>query len=78
MESKTVHVQGLTDQEAADHVRQALQEVWGIRAVEEVSLARGEVRFTYDEQAASFGDFRQALAECGFSIIGGVNDGTHL
>lgn len=78
MESKTVHVQGLTDQETADHLRQALQEVWGIRSIEEVSLARGDVQFTYDEQAASFGDFRQALEERGFSIIGGMDDGTHL
>lgn len=71
METKTIRVQGLQDDSSAEQVRHALHEVWGIRGIQEVSLARQEVTFEYDEQAASIHDFEQALRECGFAVAGG-------
>ncbi|HEU4963599.1 MAG TPA: heavy-metal-associated domain-containing protein [Bacilli bacterium] len=78
MEHKTFHVAGLKDEATAEHLTQALQEVWGIRRVDEVSLARGEVTFSYDERAASLGDFEQALHVSGFDVTGGDTHGDHL
>jgi hypothetical protein len=71
VETKTIRVQGLQDDSTAEQVRHALNEVWGIRGIQEVSLARQEVTFEYDEQAASMLDFEQALRECGFAVAGG-------
>lgn len=74
METKTIRVAGLSNESAAQQVEHALHEVWGIRSVEEISLARGEVTFCYDEKAASFGDFQRALQESGFAVSGGATD----
>jgi copper chaperone CopZ len=71
VETKTIRVPGLNDESSAQQVRHALNEVWGIRAIQEVSLARQEVTFQYDEHASSMRDFEQALLESGFEVTGG-------
>ncbi|UFJ41721.1 heavy-metal-associated domain-containing protein [Brevibacillus humidisoli] len=67
MMTRNIVVQGMADQQDADKVSHALREVWGIRKVD-VSLDKGEATFTYDENAASFEDFQQAILDCGFEI----------
>ncbi|MBA4494776.1 heavy-metal-associated domain-containing protein [Paenactinomyces guangxiensis] len=67
MVTRKIAVQGMADQQDADKVSQALHEVWGTRKVE-VSLDKGEATFTYDEKAASFEDFQQAILDSGFEI----------
>ena len=78
MEKRTVKLPGLHTQGQADEVSEVLQGVWGIRSVDEVSLARGEVTFTYDERAAAEGDFLEALEEKGFEVDGGETYGTRV
>ncbi|GGG04032.1 heavy-metal-associated domain-containing protein [Paenibacillus abyssi] len=67
MITKTIVVQGMDDQEDVNKVRRALHEVWGVNKVE-ISLNRREATFTYDETAASFQDFQQAVLDQGFVI----------
>lgn len=67
MVTETIVIQGMDDQEDADKVSHALHEVWGINKAE-VSLARKEAVFTYDESAASFRDFQQAVLDLGFEV----------
>ncbi|MGG1599765.1 heavy-metal-associated domain-containing protein [Paenibacillus naphthalenovorans] len=67
MITKTVVVQGMDDQEDVNKVRRALHEVWGVDSVE-VSLSKKKATFTYDETAASFRDFEQAVHELGYEI----------
>ncbi|MFC5447686.1 heavy-metal-associated domain-containing protein [Paenibacillus aestuarii] len=73
MVTRTMVIQDMNVQEDADKISQALQQVWGIHKAE-VSLARKEAVFTYDEAAASFQDFHQAVRELGFDV--NQEDGT--
>ncbi|PTX61840.1 copper chaperone [Melghirimyces profundicolus] len=73
MVTKTIRVQGMVDPNDTDKVSHALHEVWGVRKVD-VSLNRGEATVSYDEHAASFADFQQALLDQGFEIF--TEDGT--
>ncbi|MGZ4032151.1 MAG: heavy-metal-associated domain-containing protein [Tumebacillaceae bacterium] len=70
METKTIRIAGMTDESSAQQVQQALRDVWGIRSIQQVSLARQEVTFQFDEHASSMQDFVQALQECGFEASG--------
>ncbi|MEK4028192.1 MULTISPECIES: heavy metal-associated domain-containing protein [Bacillaceae] len=56
----------LTQQEA-EKASQALESVWGVRRTE-VNPASGEAVFSYNEEAASYTDFQQALLDSGFEI----------
>jgi len=67
MVTKTIAIRGMNDQEDAEKVSHALHEVWGINKAE-VSLARKEAVFTYDETAASFRDFRQVILDLGYEV----------
>lgn len=78
MERKRVTLENLRDASGEEKVRQTLLDVWGIVQVEDVKASTGEVRFTYDERAASFGDFTQALEEVGFPLLGGEENGNRM
>ncbi|MGB8956209.1 MAG: heavy-metal-associated domain-containing protein [Tumebacillaceae bacterium] len=78
MEKRTVKLPRLQNAQDANKVQEVLKQVWGIRSVDEVSLARGEVTFTFDEKAAAVGDFYEALEECGFEVDGGEQFGTRM
>lgn len=67
MITRTIVIQGMDDQEDVHKVKQALHEVWGIQTVE-VSMSSKEATFSYDETAASFRDFTQAVHELGFEV----------
>lgn len=67
MVTRTIAVQGMADPNDANKVSNALHEVWGVRKVE-VSAETGEAVLTYDEKAASFEDFQQAILDTGFEI----------
>jgi copper chaperone len=63
--TKKVSVPDMKAQQDADRIGKVLKEVWGVREVE-ISLPTKEVILMYDEKAASFEDFQQALYETGF------------
>lgn len=67
MMTKTMVIQGMDDQDDVKRVNHALHEVWGVSKVE-VSLNNKEATISYDETAASFHDFEQAVQELGFDI----------
>ncbi|MBP1153785.1 MULTISPECIES: heavy-metal-associated domain-containing protein [unclassified Paenibacillus] len=67
MIARTIVIQGMDDQEDVHKVIQALHEVWGIQKVE-ISLSSKEAILFYDETAASFRDFEQAVHELGFEV----------
>jgi copper chaperone len=67
MPLRTIIIKGMHDRIAAEKVTRALQEVWGIDQVQ-VHADKGEATFNYDELAASFHDFQQAVLEMGFEI----------
>ncbi|MCZ8514298.1 heavy-metal-associated domain-containing protein [Paenibacillus filicis] len=67
MITKMMIVQGLTRQSDADKVSHALREIWGVKEVE-VNLNRKEVKFSYDESAASYKDCLEAVVESGYPI----------
>jgi copper chaperone len=64
---KSISIKKMDNEDAADRVSQVLHDVWGIRKVE-VNRDKGEATISYDENAASFHDFEQALADVGFEI----------
>ncbi|MCM3473496.1 MULTISPECIES: heavy-metal-associated domain-containing protein [Brevibacillus] len=67
MQNKTIHIQGMTDQDAAKRVQSIIRDVWGVRQVH-VDTARGEVQVLFDEKAASIRDFEQAIIDGGFQV----------
>jgi copper chaperone CopZ len=48
-------------------VNEALHDVWGVRNVK-LNPETGEAIISYDEDAASFIDFKQAILDTGFEI----------
>lgn len=67
MTTRRIPVLGMTKQEDLRKISNAMHDVWGVRGVE-VSLSRGEVLLDYDEKAASFEDFQQAIETIGYSV----------
>ncbi|NRF95219.1 heavy-metal-associated domain-containing protein [Paenibacillus frigoriresistens] len=67
MVTSTLVIQGMTNQDDSNKVSRALQQIWGINKVE-VYLDRKEAIFSYDEKAATFDDFQQAVLELGFAV----------
>jgi copper chaperone CopZ len=65
--TKTIAIPQMRNQQDADKVSRALQEVWGIKSAE-VSWERQEATVHFDELAASFHDFQEALLESGYEI----------
>jgi copper chaperone CopZ len=67
MKTATIRVQGMADENDKQKVSRALLEVWGVRGVN-VDLEKREAAFTYDELAAKYMDFQQAILDSGFEI----------
>jgi copper chaperone len=67
LETKTIALKRMNTKEDADKVSKVLHDVWGVRKVE-VNFENSEVTFSYDEKAASFIDFEQAVADSGYEI----------
>ncbi|MFJ8268163.1 heavy-metal-associated domain-containing protein [Peribacillus asahii] len=67
METSIVTVQNMVNQQDADKVLQAIEDVWGISKAE-IKLSKKQAIFTYDERMASQQDFEQAIKEIGFDI----------
>jgi copper chaperone len=65
--TKTIAIPQMRNEQDADKVSRALREVWGIKSAE-VSWERQEATVLFDELAASFHDFQEALLESGFEI----------
>jgi copper chaperone len=65
--TKTIAIPQMRNPQDADKVSRALHEVWGIKSAE-VSWERQEATVHFDETAASFHDFQEALLESGFEI----------
>ncbi|WP_170008135.1 heavy-metal-associated domain-containing protein [Bacillus fonticola] len=67
MEDGLIKVEGMTNEHDAEKVLHALNEVWGVRKAE-VSLSNQTASFRYNEKAASYEDFLQAVEDTGFTI----------
>ena len=67
METSIVTVQNMANQQDADKVLQAIEEVWGVSKAE-INLSKSQAVFTYDERMASQQDFEQAIKDLGFDI----------
>ncbi|RID83434.1 copper chaperone [Peribacillus asahii] len=67
METSIVTVQNMANQQDADKVLQAIEEVWGVSKAE-INLSKSQATFTYDERMASQQDFEQAIKDLGFDI----------
>ncbi|WP_449621069.1 heavy-metal-associated domain-containing protein [Robertmurraya sp. Marseille-Q9965] len=72
MDYGTWRLEGVKTQEDADKVLQALNSVWGVRKAE-VNLNSGEAIVSYDEKAATYADFTQAVIDSGYKV-GGSKD----
>jgi cation transport ATPase len=62
------HVHGIESSKDAEQVQQALKAVFGIQDVM-MQWQTGDVSFTYDERSASFGDFKHAVMDIGFTVF---------
>lgn len=67
MKTGTIRVQGMADENDKQKVSRALLEVWGVRGVS-VNLEKREANISYDELAANYTDFQQAILDSGFEI----------
>jgi len=67
MPTGKMRVKGVQGSGDAKRIQEALRDVWGIR---EVALREetGEVSFAYNEKAASYDDFKQALTDIGYEV----------
>ena len=73
METRIISITNMADESDAEKVKNVLKDVWGIRKVD-VNIAHGEAVLSYDEKAASFIDFEQAVADCGYHISNAEGD----
>jgi copper chaperone CopZ len=66
MITKTITIKRMNKKDE-EIVNQALHDVWGVRNVK-LNPETGDAVISYDEDAASFIDFRQAILDSGFEI----------
>ncbi|GLB60066.1 hypothetical protein NCCP133_21980 [Cytobacillus sp. NCCP-133] len=67
MITRTITIENI-DRQDEDKLNQALNDVWGVRKVKLNSM-NGEAVISFDEDAASFMDFEQAVKDCGYHIL---------
>jgi copper chaperone len=67
VETYTVTVKNMINQDDAKKVMETIEHVWGLGQVE-VNLSKKEAIFTYDERMASPHDFKQAIKDNGFEL----------
>lgn len=60
-------VQNMKTEQDKQKVDAVLHDVWGVRQVD-ADLTTKEVLISYNENAASFHDFEQAIIDCGYQI----------
>lgn len=67
MITRTVTIENMNQ---ADKVKlsKALNDVWGVRKIKLNSMS-GEAVISFNEDAASFMDFEQAIKDCGYNIL---------
>jgi copper chaperone CopZ len=68
LQTGKIKIEGVQTSQDVNKALKVLNEVWGIRDVT-LSLT-GEATIQYDEMAASFRDFEQAVIDSGFDISG--------
>ncbi|WP_158737857.1 heavy-metal-associated domain-containing protein [Alteribacillus sp. YIM 98480] len=66
MITRTISINGMT-QEDKERINEVLLDVWGIRDVS-VHPEKGEAVVSFDEKAASFIDFEQAVRDSGYDV----------
>ena len=66
MKNGVFQVQGINNSDDIDKLQEALHHVWGVRRAE-VNQTTGYARISYDENAASLQDFKQAIIEAGYA-----------
>ena len=69
LQTGRIKLEGVQSGQDVKKALKALNEVWGIRDAT-LSLNTGEAMIQYDEKAASFHDFEQAIIDSGFNISG--------
>ncbi|WP_408007625.1 heavy-metal-associated domain-containing protein [Pseudalkalibacillus sp. A8] len=67
MKTKSIAFKQMNTKTDADTISKVLHDVWGVRQVE-VNLDTQEATVSYNENAASFEDFQQAVVDAGFEI----------
>lgn len=67
METYTVVINNMVNQNDASKVLKAIEHVWGLGQAE-INLVQKEATLTYDERMASPQDFEQAIIDVGFEI----------
>ncbi|KAF0817399.1 hypothetical protein KIS4809_3881 [Bacillus sp. ZZV12-4809] len=67
MITRTVSIENM-DQADEEKLSKALYDVWGVRKIKINSMS-GEAVIAFDEDAASFMDFEQAIKDCGYNIL---------
>lgn len=55
------------NKEDKERINEVLHDVWGVRNVT-VHPEKGEAVVSFDEKAASFMDFEQAIRDCGYDV----------
>ncbi|WP_461611890.1 heavy-metal-associated domain-containing protein [Cytobacillus kochii] len=68
MRKENIIVHGIDNQDDKDKVSKALYGVWGVQKVE-VNLTNGEAVVSYDENAGSLIDVKQAIIDCGYKVF---------
>ncbi|EWG11104.1 heavy-metal-associated domain-containing protein [Cytobacillus firmus] len=67
MITRTVSIENM-DQTDEEKLSKALYDIWGVRKIKVNSMS-GEAVISFDEDAASFMDFEQAIKDCGYNIL---------
>ncbi|RBP96600.1 heavy-metal-associated domain-containing protein [Cytobacillus firmus] len=67
MITRTVSIENM-DQADEEKLSKALNDVWGVRKIK-LNSRNGEAVISFDEDAASFMDFEQAIKDCGYNIL---------
>jgi copper chaperone CopZ len=68
LEKITVRVEGMTCTSCEDHIREALKQTPGVRAIE-VSYKRGDARIEYDPKQINAEQIRRAIDATGYKAI---------
>ncbi|MBN8201098.1 MULTISPECIES: heavy-metal-associated domain-containing protein [Bacillaceae] len=67
MITRTISIENM-DQADEEKLSKALNDIWGVRKIKLNSMS-GEAVISFDEDAASFMDFEQAIKDCGYNIL---------
>jgi copper chaperone CopZ len=67
MKKEIIPIEGMENQKDLDRVLASLRGVWGVRQVD-INSSSGEAVVSYDENAASLHDFKQAVIDSGFQV----------